>query len=109
MQRFITIAALTLALCLIAGPAWAVIYGLTNSSGGAVEARCSENSSYSNISNGTTTNFTCTGSLAVRVAGSTSLPYLVPFQCNAGQGQTVTATAGSSTGTLSFSVSCASR
>ena len=104
-----TIAALALGLCLAAQQAWAVVHGLTNSSGGAIEAKCSTASSYTEVSNGSTTNFTCSGSLAVRVSGSSSLPYLVAFNCGAEQSQSVTVTAGSSANTLNFSVGCVSK
>ena len=108
-RRFVTIAGLALGLCLAAQQAWAVVHGLTNSSGGAIEAKCSSANSYTEVSNGSTTNFTCSGSLAVRVSGSSSLPYLVAFNCGAEQSQSVTVTAGSSANTLNFSVGCVSK
>ena len=108
-SRLATIAALTLGFCLIATQALAAVHGLTNSSGGAIEAKCSNASSYTEVSNGSTTNFSCSGSLAVRVSGSSSLPYLVAFNCGVEQAQSVTVTAGSSANTLDFSVGCVSK
>ena len=109
LHKFGIIAALALGLCLVAQQAWAGVFGLTNSSGGTIEAKCSSASSYTEVSNGSTTNFTCSGSLAVRVSGSSSLPYLVAFNCGVDQGQNVTVTAGSSANALSFSVACVSK
>ena len=102
---FFTITALTLGLCLVATPALAADYDLVNSSGGAIEAKCTGDSSYSDVANGTTQSFTCSGNLAVRVAGSSESPYNISRQCYGGPIE-VTVTAGANAGELSFSLMC---
>ena len=104
-NRYGTIAALTLGLCLVATPALAADYDLINSSGGAIEAKCTEDSSYSDVANGATQSFTCSGNLVVRVAGSSESPYNISRQCRGGPIE-ITVTAGESAGELSFSLMC---
>ncbi len=106
-----TIAALTLGLCLVATHAFAsdassdAEYDLINSSGGTIQAKCTGDSSYTDVANGTTSSFTCSGNLAVRVAGSTQSVYSISRQCYGGPTE-VTVTAGSSADELSFSLMC---
>ena len=76
-DRYGTIAALTLGLCLVATYAFAVDYDLINSSGGTIQAKC-VNGNYSDVANGATSSFDCSkgvspnsGNLVVRAAGAT--------------------------------------
>lgn len=106
-----TIAALTLGLCLVAAYALAsdassdAVYDLINSSGGTIQAKCTGDSSYSDVANGTTQSFTCSGNLAVRVAGATQSLYNISRQCYGGPTE-VTVTAGANAGELNFSLTC---
>ncbi len=104
-NRYGAIALLTLGLCLVATHALAADYDLVNSSGGAIQAKCTEDSSYTDVANGTTQSFTCSGNLLIRRAGSSESPYTLSRQCQGGPME-VTVTAGSSADELSFSLMC---
>ena len=82
-NRYGTIAALTLGLCLVATYAFAADYTLINSSGGTIEHKCTEDSSYTNMANGVTRSITCSGNLQVRAAGATQT-YSTSEQCYGG-------------------------
>ena len=101
-HRYGMIAALTLGLCLVATHAFAVEFSLINSSGGTIQARCAgSNNAPTDVANGTTQSFECSGNLQVRVAGSTQATYSIPQQCGGGPTE-ITVTAGNNAGELSF-------
>ena len=83
-HKWKTILVLTLGLCLAATAAFATDYKIINSTGGAIQAKCSQDSAYTDMANGTTADFTCSGSSnypAVRAAGSTTDPDMLSFSC----------------------------
>ena len=113
-RRFVTIAALALALGLIATPAWAQStylggdFKLTNSSGGTITYGCGASATSNTVSNGSSTTFGCSsGTFSTKASGSTTV-YSVDDACTSTQRHHTTASAGSSTGTLSLSHTCES-
>ena len=113
-SRFVTIAALALTLGL--GPATVhaqgmvpltdVFYKVTNSSGSTIEYWCTGSTTTTDISHGSSSNFSCSGSFAVQLTASGATEYTVSHNCSTGQTQGTTASAGTSTGELSLSTSC---
>ena len=113
-SRFVTIAALALGLFLVAAPAWAASFQVTNSSGDTIKVNCTTGSADLNndsveLSNGSSSVvFACSGQIetSLKMAGATG--YVFSHSCTSTQTQKTTASAGSSTGTLSLSHSCTS-
>ena len=113
-NRFLTIAAL--ALCLGLGPVAAhaqgmvpldsLFYKVVNSSGKTIEWWCTGSTTTTDISNGSTSNFSYSGSFAVQLTESGATEYTVSHGCAVGQTQATTASAGTNTGELSLSTSC---
>ena len=104
-NRYGTIAALTLSLCLVATHAFAADCNLINSSGGPIKAKCADDSSYSEMVNGATQSFTCSGDLVVIVAQGAGRPYNLSQWCLDMTAE-ITVKAGEDTGELSFSITC---
>ena len=107
-NRFGTITALALALCLLAAPAWASLgFHLVNSSGGTIRAGCTGTSSSRDIANGQVAGFTCTGTLALQLTEANARAYTIADDdCASDEYHTITATAGTAAGTLSFAEGC---
>ena len=111
-NRIITLAAL--ALCLVAAPAWAASFQVTNSSGDTIKVNCTTgNASLGGdsveLSNGSSTSvFTCSGQIetVLKMVGATS--YSFSHSCTSTQTHKTTVSAGTNSGTLSLSHSCAS-
>ena len=71
--RFVTIAALVLGLGLIATPAWADDFKITNSSGGTVSFGCSSAAGTWTVNNGSSSTFGCSsGTFSAKSVDSTS-------------------------------------
>ena len=113
-QKSGTIAALALALCLVAAPAWAASFNVTNSSGGTIKVNCttggpSPTGDSVELSNGTSTgDFECGGSIETVLKQEKATSYSFSHSCTSGQTQNTTVNAGSSEGTLSLSHTCSS-
>ena len=113
-RRFVTMAALALGFCLVATHAWAASFQVTNSSGGTIKVNCTTgNASLGGdsveLSNGSSTIvFTCSGQIetVLKMEGATS--YSFSHSCTSSQTHKTTASAGSSSGTLSLAHTCAS-
>ena len=111
-RKFITIAALALTLGL--GVAHAQnfisltgsIYKVTNSSGSTIKGWCSGATTTTDISNGSTKQFTCDGDLVVEADGDGATEYTISHACATAQTQATTATAGTNAGELSLATSC---
>ena len=100
------IAALTLGLCLVAAQASARDFTITNSSGGTIQARCTNVSSTDDIANGATADYDCgNNALFVRAAGGNSA-YSIPDDCPSSQVKSITVTAGANAGELNFAHQC---
>ena len=90
-NRFGTITALALALCLAVAPAWAGPFEVINDYGDTVEAMCDGNTSFTSLANGSTTDFDCSSGLLTRVMGEvTSQSH--SFDCSSGEQQESTVT-----------------
>ena len=89
--KFVTIIALALALCLAVAPAWAGPFEVINDYGDTVEAMCHGDTSFTSLSNGSTTDFDCSSDLVTQVMGDlTSLSH--SFDCSSGEQQESTVT-----------------
>ena len=88
-NRFLTIAALSLSLA--AGPAWAGPFEVINDYGDTIEAMCDGETSFTSLSNGSTTDFDCTSGLLTRVMGETT-SQSHSFDCSSNQQQESTVT-----------------
>ena len=93
-HQVITIAAL--ALGLIATPAWANPFRVINDYGSEVEAMCHGDTTFSSLTNGTSTDFDCSAELVTRVDGLTSVSFA--FECSSAQRQDSTVTQNSDGG-----------
>ena len=113
-SSFVTIAALalTLGMGLAAAHAQGMVplegffYKVTNSSGSTIEYWCTGATSTTDISNGSSSSFSCSDSFAVQLTASGATEYTVSHNCSVGQTQGTTASAGTNTGELSLSTSC---
>ena len=108
-HKFGLITALALGVCLVAASAWASSLGfhLVNSSGGTIRAGCTGASSSRDIANGQVAGFTCTGTLALQLAEANARAYTIADDdCASDEYHTITATAGTAAGTLSFAEGC---
>ena len=107
-HKFGIIATLALGLCLAAGHAHAIMESFkgTNDTGETLNIGCSS-SSYSEISNGSSTSLVCNDSIYMELtSGSPTTSYTVNYSCGTNEIQEVTATTGSSAGTLDLAKSC---
>ena len=111
-RRFVTIAALALALGLIATPDQANPqtqnvggdFKITNSSGGTITYGCSSAVSSNTLNNGSSANFGCSsGTFSVKADGSTTV-HSVSDACSSTQRHHTTAS--TSSGALSLSHTC---
>lgn len=113
-QKSGTIAALTLGLCLIAAPAWAASFNVTNSAGDTIKVNCttggpSPTGDSVELSNGTSTgDFDCSGQIETVLKKEKATSYSFSHSCTSGQTQNTTVSAGSSDGTLSLAHTCSS-
>ena len=113
-SRIVTAAALALGLCLFAAPAWASSFQVTNSSGDTIKVNCTTGGPGTGgdsveLSNGTSTSvFTCSGQIETVLKQDGATPYSFSHNCNSNQTHKTTASAGSSTGTLSLAHTCSS-
>ena len=113
-RRFVTTAALALGFCLVATHAWAASFQVTNSSGGTIKVNCTTgNASLGGdsveLSNGSSTVvFTCSGQIETVLKMDKATSYTFSHSCTSSQTHKTTASAGSSSGTLSLAHSCAS-
>ena len=104
-SRFVALAALALGLGLIATPAWADDFRLTNSSGGTLSYGCTPGAASNTVNNGSSANFGCSsGSFNVQVQGSTTTQ-TVSDACSSTQRHHTTASTDSD-GALSLSHAC---
>ena len=100
------IVALALALGLIATPAWADDFKITNSSGGTVSFGCSSASGTWTVNNGSSLTFACSsGTFSAKSVDSTS-SYTVNDACLSTQRHHTTASAGTNAGELSLAHTC---
>ena len=107
--KFGIVATLALGLCLAAGHAHAIMEAFkgTNDTGETLNIGCSS-SSYSEISNGSSTSLVCNDSIYMELtSGSPTTSYTVTYSCGTSEIQEVTATTGTSAGTLDLDKSCA--
>ena len=108
-NRFITIAVPTLALCLVAGQAFASQFSVINSSGETINLGCSDaGSTSSEVTNGSTASLSCNGTASVQGLATSATQYTFSFTCSSGQTQKTTVTAGANPGELSLTHTCAS-
>ena len=113
-STIVTIAALALGLGLIATPAWAASFNVTNSAGDTIKVNCTTGGPGAGgdsveLSNGTSTgDFDCSGSIETVLKQEKATAYSFSHTCSSTQTQKTTASAGSSDGTLSLSHSCSS-
>ena len=102
-STIVAIAALALGLGLIAPQAWANKFKLTNSAGATIKYGCSGQIMGLTASNGSSPSFSCSvSSYNMALVGSTST-HSVTHTCANNQRHVTTASAGSTTGTLSLS------
>ena len=113
-RKFGTIAALALGLCLVAAPARAASFQVTNSSGDTIKVNCTTGSADLNndsveLSNGSSSVvFACSGQIETSLKMTGATGYVFSHSCTSSQTHKTTASAGSSSGTLSLAHSCAS-
>ena len=104
-NRVVTIAALALGLGLIATPAWADDFKLTNSSGDTISYGCAPGATPNTVNNGSSADFGCSsGSFNVKGQGDSTTT--VDDACTSTQRHHTTASAGTTTGTLSLAHAC---
>ncbi len=104
----VTITVLTLGLCLVAAQALAWTHRAINSSGSPIQAKCSQDSSYTDIANGALDDFGCgdnNNDLSVQAAGSSSV-YNIAYDCASTEFKSTTVTAGASAGALNLAHQC---
>ena len=113
-SRFVTIATLALGLCLVAAPAWAASFNVTNSAGDTIKVNCttggpSPSGDSVELSNGSSTgDFECSGSIETVLKQKKATSYSFSHSCTSSQTHKTTVSAGSSSGTLSLAHSCTS-
>ena len=102
--RVITIAALALGLGLIATPAWADDFKITNSAGADIKYGCSGGALSNTVSNGSSSSFGCSSNkfnVSLTSSGATSSS--VSHGCASNERHLTTASAGTNAGELSLS------
>ena len=100
----VTIAALALGLGLIAPHAWADDFKLTNSAGATIKYGCSGGALSHTVNNGSSTTLGCSSNtFNVSLTSSGATTYSVNHACADNERHATTASAGSTTGSLSLS------
>ena len=109
-NRVITIAVLTLGLCLVAGHAHAIMeaFRVGNSTGEALNVGCSS-TSYDELANGSSVAKVCNDSIYIELAtGSSTTAYTVTYGCASNQVQGISAALGTNAGELNLTTGCTS-
>lgn len=104
-HKFGIITALALGLGLIATPAWADDFKLTNSSGNTISYGCAPGATSNTVNNGSSATFGCSSG-SFNVKGQTDSTTTVNDACTSSERHHTTASAGSTTGTLSLAHAC---
>ena len=108
-NRFITIAVPTLALCLVAGQAFAARFAVSNSSGATINLGCSDAGIPTfQVTNGSTSGLSCNGTVSVQGLATSATEYTFSFSCSSGQSQKTAVAAGANAGELSLTHTCES-
>ena len=103
-SSIVAIAALALGLGLLVPHAWADDFKLTNSAGSTIKYGCSGGALSSTVNNGSTHTLGCSSdAFRLSLTSSGATIYTVNHACANNQRHVTTASAGSTTGTLSLS------
>ena len=110
-NRVVTIAALALGLCLMAGPAWASnAFSFTNDTDGPIKVWCTGSTTLTEVSSGSSQALSCSGKAAVQSTASeaTGTTYTVTFDCATGETKSTSVDDGTGNEELSLASVCAS-
>ena len=107
-SRLATIAALTLGLSLMAGPAWAAAFNVTNDSGDDIKRACTGSTTLTEVANGASSAFTCTGSAFVQATGddAAGTVYTITHDCASNETKSTSVSAGTGSEELSLASTC---
>ena len=110
-NRFITTAALTLGLCLMAGPAWASnAFSFTNDADDTIKVWCTGSTTKTEVSSGSSQALSCSGNAAVQSTAdeATGTTYTVTFDCATGETKSTSVDDGTGNEELALASVCAS-